>query len=1050
MIIYNYPAMEDNVTSEYSLETIYNWVYPKKKEKVSSMKILILHIGDLHFRSAEDIRKECVSEIGAALSSTSIGSVDRILLLVTGDIAFCGMQEQYAAFKKFKTMLIRSLGKNVTSTHKWVDIFMVPGNHDIDYSGIAGRDHLYYENLLRNPVIDGDEMSARAAYFAYSHTYHSIDSARPMICRRVHYFDGFKIEVNMLNSTFFSLKSNNDQGLHYFTDDVISKLLAPTGADMAITLMHHSHQWFNENCKIDLEKALLEKNTLIFYGHEHHLANQTITYNGKSPAKILCGGCLCDKGNWSDSEFFACVYDTDRCELNHYGFKWDDSVGIYHKAQVDQCTLPPKRSTNLPIDYDQKYVSGVMKDSFFRIAESIEPYFVFPGLTNTAPTTDTEGVPADIFTLDQFFEKLEDKHRIEISGGDSSGKSTILKMIFKHFLTRKYVLLCRVDDISSKNRRRIIKTLFETTYGESPLEYEKFLRLDKSEKVILIDDIHLIHPQHVSDFLTGIEDEFGYIIYTTSNTIKLDIEERIKAAIAQDSYTSYRVLPLNLKKRQELVEKIILLKSPKISDYDRATLLNSLVGILKLQRRYIPLTPQVVIYFTDYYISHQLDAAQGDAGIFGKVFEASITNAIAPYASGCLTVDKVFAILGKIAFYIHENKRYPISHAEIVQVVNQYCEDYGTAVSSHEFIRIILDAHILRSYDESELYKFGNNNYLAYFVASEIYNNNDEDAVRKCLEYACFGINSSILMFVTYLAESKRFIDAFLQALDKVTESWAEFSFDMKEISHLNNMVLDGNELLPPSDEDIALDRAADEEKDRLEIENATVDIINIYDYNEDDVVKLENQLSCAISLLTLVSRCLPNFEHKLRRQEKETLIRALYQIPNKIFYAWASEVEKCQDMLLRLIREIETDEFTRRKYTGDQAKTILQNNSLSLLLELYYVVANSAYRENTYEYLIGTASSLIDFDAETHSLEQLAVLDKAKNFSAFITLARKLKDSTRNSAAQLATLRMAHHFLIKGIQNPKQADRIKSEFFPGAKKPALVYQRNISQKKNS
>ncbi len=106
---------------------------------------------------------------------------------------------------------------------------------------------------------------------------------------------------------------------------------------------------------------------------------------------------------------------------------------------------------------------------------------------------------------------------------------------------------------------------------------------------------------------------------------------------------------------------------------------------------------------------------------------------------------------------------------------------------------------------------------------------------------------------------------------------------------------------------------------------------------------------------------------------------------------------------MYHIIREIETDEFTRRKYTGDQAKTILQNNSLSLLLELYYMVANSAYRENTYEYLIGTASSLIDFDVETHSLEQLAVLDKAKNFSAFITLARKLKDSTRNSAAQRA-----------------------------------------------
>lgn len=645
---------------------------------------------------------------------------------------------------------------------------------------------------------------------------------------------------------------------------------------------------------------------------------------------------------------------------------------------------------------------------------------------------------------------MEDKRRIQIKGGDSSGKSTILKIIFKHFITHKYVLLCRVDNISSRNRKRIIKDLFESTYGDFSAEYEKFLRADKSDKIILIDDIHLINPKHVSDFLNGIEEEFGYIIYTTSNIINLDIEERIKASIAKDTYTSYHMLPLNLGKRKELVEKVILLKNPSISNYDKAILLDRLVETLNLQRRYVPLIPQVVIYFTDYYISHQLDAAQGDTGVFGKVFEASITNAIAPYTTGALTVEKVFTILGKIAFYIHENKCYPISHAEIAQVIDQYCEDYGTTISSHDFMCIILNAHIMRNCDESRHYKFGNNNYLSYFIATEIYNNNDVEAVRKCLEYICFGINSSILMFLTYLAESKQFIDAFLQALNAVTRSWTEFSFEMKEISHLNNMILDGNELQPPSDEDVILNRKADEEKDRLEIENATVDIINIYDYNEDEIIKLENQISCAISLLNLVSRCLPSFEHKLKRREKEELVRILYQIPNKIFYAWASNVEKCQDILFRLIREIETDEFTRRKYTSNQAKIILQNNSLSFLLELYYMVANSAYRENTYEYLIGMASSLIDFHIETHTLEQLMILDKAKKIPDFINLGIQLKNSTKYPAAQLATARIAHHLLIKRTPNFQQASKIKSEFFPKINEPSLIYQKNLSKKRNS
>ena len=48
----------------------------------------------------------------------------------------------------------------------------------------------------------------------------------------------------------------------------------------------------------------------------------------------------------------------------------------------------------------------------------------------------------------------------------------------------------------------------------------------------------------ITSFLSGIEEDFGYIIYTTSNTIKLDIEERIKSAIAKDSYSCFKLHPL--------------------------------------------------------------------------------------------------------------------------------------------------------------------------------------------------------------------------------------------------------------------------------------------------------------------------------------------------------------------------------------------------------------------------------------------------------------------------------------------------------------------------
>lgn len=235
-----------------------------------------------------------------------------------------------------------------------------------------------------------------------------------------------------------------------------------------------------------------------------------------------------------------------------------------------------------------------------------------------------------------------------------------------------YSHISAFDDIVSGNRHRIIKGLFEYIYGSDDSEYTRFERASKESKMILIDDIHLIKSQHVGNFLEGIEDEFGYVIYTTNNLLKLDIQERIKAAIAKDSYTCYRILPLFRAKRKELVEKIIPLKYPTYSQKEKADQVERICHVLDLQRRYIPLTPEIILQFVEHYANYQMESVQNDGNIFGKVFESSITNILSPHMSGTLTVDKAMIVLGKIAFYIHSNRKYPISDKERT-MLNVFC-----------------------------------------------------------------------------------------------------------------------------------------------------------------------------------------------------------------------------------------------------------------------------------------------------------------------------------------------------------------------------------------
>lgn len=78
--------------------------------------------------------------------------------------------------------------------------------------------------------------------------------------------------------------------------------------------------------------------------------------------------------------------------------------------------------------------------------------------------------------------------------------------------------------------------------------------------------------------------------------------------------------------------------------------------------------------------------------------------------------------------------------------------------------------------------------------------------------------------------------------------------------------------LTPPSKYEADRERQIDDEKDRAEIDNSQVDVVSIYDYKEEEIEKLENQLIRSISLLMLIARCLPNFEHRLKKHKSKRL----------------------------------------------------------------------------------------------------------------------------------------------------------------------------------
>ena len=1012
------------------------------------MKVLFLHLSDMHFSSELCYSQNNCQTIVDAVSPSSIGTVDAVFLLITGDLAFSGLSAEYEHVYRFVGILRRLIFQDIKIRKYNFYVFVVPGNHDRNYStNLKTRSEYERSCIGGKKLCFENEFQMQNAFFDFSQKERcAYPKESPFLLREVIELDKFKFEINMLNTAPFSIRDEDDRGLHFLPSDVLSHLESPSGADFVVTLMHHSYQNFNDSMRAELERVLFSRNSMIFCGHDHHYSAQCITYNDADAAALYCGGALSNRGNWEGSEFFACVLDTKTFDCTRYSFKYDTS--LYRTVHKNTSSVSQKPSFNIPGNLQKNYVSNIFSDNQYGISDSTSDYFVFPRLR--LEMTNEDSLEEEISTMDSFIKEVEAKKHIAILGESGAGKTTLLKQLFRHYCKKKIVLFCSLDEITSGNRKRILKSIFQDIYGSDELEYEKFERTPSSQKILLVDDIHLIKSTHLSQFMEGIESEFDYIIYTSDSTVELDIQERIKTSIEKDQYVQMELLRFYTDKREELIKKVVYLRGLQEAKQDE--IVATISGALKKQRRYISLTPNTILQYISYYIQNQSTGVQTDGNIFGKVFEASITTAIQRYIISPLSVEKIFVVLDKIAFHAHSRKLYPIPYSEIVAVIEEYCVDYGSSINIQDFMNVVTNAKIIHTCvrdSKGNLYKFINNNYLSYFIAREIRRrcvDNDYDSLTNVLSYACFGINSTILMFITYLTDDLTLLHQILEQALTSSNEWEEFEFGTKELSYLasfNNFSVSS-----PTITDKKKDDDKELEKDRSEVDTNSIDTINIYDYDEKDLRKLTNKLSRSLSLLMTIARCFPNFEHIMKKADKELFIKGIYQLPNKIFYAWAHDIETNKNDLIEFIVEIQTNEFGRQDFSDADALRVLQWESMSLLLELYYSSIVNAYKPNSYEHLLN--KEFLDFGgSDTYRIERSLVFEIAGKTDLFIDQCADIYDKSKADIKNTLVLRMVRHLLMTSKKiSSAQIHRANSLFFPQRNNADILMLRNRNAEK--
>lgn len=213
--------------------------------------------------------------LDAAMMCERLGKVPSAIL-ISGDIAFAGHKEEYAFALTWLEKLTTNCGTNMK------DVFVVPGNHDIDRSmaskpsvqayhrDIKATTSISLDGILRGLLIDPD---ASRVLFAPLDQYNLFagqffcDVSAPMrtIAKRdLKLNDGSVLRLTGLNSTFVS--SQADELNDLFVDPACCQITRERGVEH-VAICHHPFTWLRNGDT--LKDHLNDVARIQLFGHDH-------------------------------------------------------------------------------------------------------------------------------------------------------------------------------------------------------------------------------------------------------------------------------------------------------------------------------------------------------------------------------------------------------------------------------------------------------------------------------------------------------------------------------------------------------------------------------------------------------------------------------------------------------------------------------------------------------------------------------------------------------------------------------------------------------------
>jgi hypothetical protein len=873
---------------------------------------LFINLSDIHIKTQgnEQIIAKLNSFCGYVETLRQKGEYKNVVVMVSGDIAFSGIKEEYDLIKP----IFNEIGK-------FAKLIVCPGNHDHDFTNCS-KTRL---NMLNTPLHDIEDdliefvVKGQKEYFSFESEVTSLSPSKNSALSKQYDIDEY-LDIQCLNTAWCSTLKEKGGTLKLPVD----KILSPKPEKINILFFHHPLSWFEPNNQKDIRNYITENFDLIITGHEHVADSFKVTT--ENTTSLMVESISFDDPMINDNGFLSFIIrDNDVYIEKHV---WENNsfsvTKTMSKSEVISASSKSLNGLELNLNF---YKSLKDIGAGFIHSNQDELYlndlFVYPNINIQSENNDRlKSKSAKLLLTDESLKKTI------ITGEECSGKSTLLKKLYLEYLDNHHLPVL-LDGLNINKAKKLELKLIESELSNQyeNLTYQNFVE-NKKEKVLIIDNFDSIkgNSKELGMNMSKVMAIFDKVLITVSDSYDLG-DSRIISDNIFVNFEKVEILRLGFRLRLELINKWNSLKDECQNSKDELVTRNDIAtrtinGIIG--KNYIPSSPLFLLTMLQSIDSGT--ASDMNTSSYGYYYQYLITTSLGNSGIKKEQLDEMFNYIKELSYHFYANKIKEDSSTNLWDFNSTFCKVYGLKVDAGSRLKKLVKAKVLTCCSKEQTYSF-KYPYIYYFfiakyLAESLSEETTQDIIEKLIESLNVNKNMNILMFLTHHSKDKLILKKIISRSQQLFENEKMANLDMDSM-FIDNIVNSLPTIDYDADNSDTLENRLEVEdrKDQSHPEHVKIDpeLEDEDQYENSKAVDLVQELNLSFKSLELLGQLSRNYYGSLKADQKSELIEEAISAPLRGIGAVFSVLNKNPDETLELIKTAITNKISDSQDIDDK-----------------------------------------------------------------------------------------------------------------------------------